>query len=116
MEMNIEPKHSDMERVVEKVRKLLSLAAKNTNEAEAASATAKAQELLVAYNLDMSAIGEGGESGAREDAKQRGGMYIYERKLWQQIAELNFCFYFIVRELGKVRRQVVARRRPELFN
>jgi hypothetical protein len=86
------------------VRKLLSLAAKNTNEAEAASAAAKAQELLVAYNLDMSAIGDGtSESGKREDARQRGGMYTYERRLWNSIADLNFCFYFRVREYNKVR-------------
>jgi hypothetical protein len=90
-----------VERIVEKVRKLLNLAAKNPNEAEAASAAAKAQELLAAYNLDMATIGQGGESGAREEAKLRGGMYIYERELWSSIAELNFCKYFTTRSRMK---------------
>jgi hypothetical protein len=87
-----------MERVVEKVRKLLNLAAKNTNEAEAASATAKAQELLAAYNLDMATIEQGGgESGKREEQRMMGGMYLYERELWNAIAQLNFCMYFTTR-------------------
>lgn len=86
-----------MEAIVERVRKLLNLAAKNPNENEAAAAAAKAQELLASYNLDMATIGQGGESGKREDAKQRGGMYIYERELWNAIALLNFCLYFTTR-------------------
>lgn len=88
-----------MEAVVEKVRKLLNLAAKNTNAEEAASATAKAQELLSAYNLDMAVLEQGGaESGAREEARVKGGMYVYERELWAAIAHMNFCFYFTTRE------------------
>lgn len=90
-----------MERIVDKVRKLLNLAAKNSNEAEAASAAAKAQELLAAYNLDMASVGQGGDDGKREDARQRGGMYIYERELWNAIAQLNFCMYFTTR--GKMK-------------
>lgn len=87
----------NMEAIVERVRKLLNLAAKNPNEHEAAAAAEKAQALLASYNLDMATIGQGGESGKREDAKQRGGMYIYERELWNAIASLNFCMYFTTR-------------------
>ncbi len=97
-----EAAQANMEKIVEKVRKLLNLAAKNPNEEEAASATNKANELLLAYNLDMSTIEQsGGESGKREDARVKGGMYVYERELWQDIARLNFCFYFVTREWNK---------------
>lgn len=84
----------DLEKVTARVRKLLALSEKNPNEAEAASAAAKAQELLVAYNLDMATVEQGGNSGKREEARQRGGMYLYERQLWTAVAELNFCLYF----------------------
>lgn len=88
---------ANMAKIVERVRKLLALAARGGTEAEAAAAAEKAQELLASYNLDMATIGQGGESGKREDAKQRGGMYIYERELWNAIAQLNFCMYFTTR-------------------
>jgi len=65
--------NAEMERVVERVRKLLALAARNPNEAEATAAAAKAQELLAFYNLDMATVENvAGTSGAREDAKVRG--------------------------------------------
>lgn len=50
----------DLAKVTERVRKLLNLATKNPNEAEATAAAAKAQELLVAYNLDMATVEQGG--------------------------------------------------------
>lgn len=81
--------------VIDKVEKLLRLASKNSSEAEAAAAAAKAQELLAAYNLDMAAVEQGGgQSGAREDAKLKGGVYQYQRDLWYAVAELNFCLYW----------------------
>lgn len=86
---------SENDKVVERVRKLLALAERRGgNEAEAASAAAKAQELLAAYNLTMATVQQGGGDGRREDARQKGGMYIYERELWRAVAELNFCMYF----------------------
>jgi hypothetical protein len=92
----------NMDRVIEKVQRLLNLAAKNPNEHEAAAAAAKAQELLTAYNLDMTVLEQGNSgSGKREDARIRGGMYQYERELWGQIARLNFCYYFVTRERNK---------------
>ena len=42
--------------IILKIKKLLALSKKNSNENEAASAAAKAQELLIQYNLDMSRI------------------------------------------------------------
>ncbi len=88
----------DTRRVVDKIQKLLQLAAKNPNEAEAASATAKAQELLAAYNLDVATIErESGVSGKRLDENVSGGMYKFQQKLWQHVAELNFCMYWTQR-------------------
>lgn len=80
---------------VDKVQKLLRLAAKNPNEHEAAAATAKAQELLTAYNLDMATVEQasGGKS-KRADEKMSGGLYKYQRDLWQAVAGLNFCLYW----------------------
>lgn len=78
--------------VIDKVEKLLRLAGKNTNEAEAAAATAKAMELLASYNLDLSSVDETGEgSGRRAEEKLVGGFYEFERDLWSRIADLNYC-------------------------
>lgn len=88
----------DIAKVTDRIRKLFALAARNPNEAEASLAAAKAQELLTAYNLDMSTVEQGGNSGKREEARQSGGMYRYERELWQAVAELNFCLYFTSRK------------------
>lgn len=89
----------ELEKITERVRKLFALAAKNSNEAEATAAAVKAQELLAAYNLDLATVERGSNaSGAREDAKVKGGMYHYERELWNAVARLNFCFYFTTRQ------------------
>lgn len=99
----------NIEGIVEKVRKLLNLAAKGATEAEAASATAKAMQLLAAYNLDMSTIEQGGgESGKREEARLQGGMYLFERELWAAIAQLNFCMYFTTRQKATHKRRKIS--------
>ena len=85
----------EMMKVVERIEKLMRLAGSNPNEAEAASALTKAQELLAAYNLDMSVIEQAsGASTKRLDEQFSGGMHKYQRQLWRHIAELNFCFYW----------------------
>jgi len=80
--------------IISKVEKLLRLAGKNTNEAEAAAATQKAMDLLAAYNLDLSSINEEGDSGKRSEEKLIGGFYEYEQNVWRYVADLNFCFYW----------------------
>lgn len=62
---------------------------------EAAASLAKAQELLVAYNLSADLVGQGGEDGVREEQKLEGGARDYERSLWRAVAELNFVLYFL---------------------
>ena len=86
---------TEVQAIVAKVEKLLRLAAKNPNEAEAASATAKAQELLAAYNLDMAAVERNsGDTGKRAEENLAGGRFEWERDLWKAVAELNFCLYW----------------------
>lgn len=82
-------------KIVEKIAKIFQLAEKNPNKEEAAAAMAKGQEMLAAYNLDMTTIEKNsGESGKRLDEQVTGGMYKYQRELWEHIAELNFCMYW----------------------
>lgn len=96
-----------------KVEKLLGLGRKNSNEHEAAAATAKAMALLAEHNLSMSQVeAAGGEDGKREEAKQKGGAYLYERALWRTVAELNFCLCFVHYEWVKYARPHVRLGRP----
>ncbi len=94
-------------RVLPKIEALLRLAdkGKNSSPEEAASAAAKAQELLLAYNLDSSLVGAGGEDGRREEQKTKGGFYLYQRDLWKAVAELNFCLHFVSGEYVNERTQ-----------
>jgi hypothetical protein len=81
--------------VLEQIQKLLNLASRNTSVAEAASAAAKAQELLEKWNLDVSAVeNHASADGRREDAKVRGGFYKWQRDLWYSVAHLHFCMYW----------------------
>lgn len=92
-----------------KIAKLLQLAAKNPNQHEAAAATAKAQALLASLNLDMAAVETAtGAETKRADHLIKGGRHIWQRDLWESVAELNFCFYwsqekFIPDEAGRYR-------------
>lgn len=81
--------------VLERIQKLMRLAARNPSEAEAASAAAKARELLEEWNLDATEVSEarvGG--GVREEAALEGGFWEYQQNLWRSVAELNFCLYW----------------------
>lgn len=97
---NIDEMDEEQLKVLERVEKLMRLAAKNPNAEEAASATAKAQELLVAYNLSAELVGKTGSTAdaRREQQKVRGGMYEYQRRLWYSVASLNFCLHWVLQE------------------
>ena len=82
-------------KAIDQIQKLLNLAAKNSNEHEAAAATAKAQALLAKYNLDSAAVaGAAPQEGRREQQKVEGGFYAFHREMWRAVAELNFCIYW----------------------
>jgi hypothetical protein len=108
------PKHKTEEimenqSIVEKIKKLLSLANRaqgndgTSNEAEAASAMAKVQELLAKYNLDMHAVTDSVSTksavdamGPREEVKiNRSAMYRWQQTFWSELAELNYCFHWV---------------------
>lgn len=89
------------DRLIEKMKKLLALASNNDNEHQAEAAMAKLQEMLEAHNLDMAVLGQSGKGAQRSDTKKTGGLYSWQRKLWQSVAELNFCIYFSIKGLAK---------------
>lgn len=85
----------DALRAIDLSQKLLAKAASTTFPEEAASATAKAMELLAAHNLDMSIVEQGGGKKAARGAEYKvGGLYRWQRSLWRAVAELNFCMYW----------------------
>jgi hypothetical protein len=82
--------------VIKRIQGLLNLAAKAGTPEEAALATAKAQELLAKYNLTSEAVVNASTTdGRREEAKVEGGFWQWQRLLWDEVAELNFCFHWI---------------------
>lgn len=83
--------------VLSRVEKLLRLAGRNTSAEEAASAAAKAQELLLAYNLSAAALGSADE-GRRGQEALAGGFYEFERDLMTRVADVNFCLHWVARE------------------
>lgn len=82
--------------VLKRLQGLLNLAAKNSSPEEAASAAAKAQELLARYNLDAHTVENATavKDGRREKALVDGGAYQHQRDLWRAVAQLNFCLYW----------------------
>jgi len=91
-----------MEKILDRVMKLLALAGNNPNEAEAAAAVAKAHEILAAHNLSMASVEahKGKGQGTPEDM-ERGNMAHdtnfsekYYGMIWKLVAELNYCKHF----------------------
>lgn len=81
--------------IVKKIEKLLRLAGKTTSQEEAASASAKAAELLAAYNLSSADVGTGEDDGRRAEERLKGGAYEYERDLISVVASVNFCIAWV---------------------
>jgi len=88
-----------MEDILNKIRKLLSLADNNDNEHQAAAASQKVMELMERHNLDLSMLDAAKPDGTRDDRKLKGGLYGWQRKLWESSADLNFCKYWSIRGL-----------------
>jgi hypothetical protein len=92
--------------VVRKIQLLLNLAARSEgNEAEAAAAMARAQEILAKYNLDLATVQDkvvtGGTAEREAESKRdyalskRSAMYKWQQNLVRAIAEANYCIYWI---------------------
>lgn len=96
--------------VIRKIQLLFQMAQRKTNndgssnEAEALSAMAKAQELLTKYNLDLHVVqGTTVERGAAEIEQKREkqqfartAMYRWQQSLAKAICKANFCFHWVV--------------------
>jgi uncharacterized protein DUF2786 len=93
------------ESIVRKIQLLLNLASRvEGNEAEAAAAMGKAQELLAQHNLDLSTVQDavvaGGTNQTKEEVKRerveakRNATYEWTRRLVKAVAEANYCVYF----------------------
>src|SRR3954452_8062633 len=83
----------EIDRIVERVRKLLALSS-SQNPHEAALAAAKAQELLFRHNLSMSMVEaalEGGNSAYVSDRFDSGGWMQWRLRLLSAVARNNFC-------------------------
>lgn len=90
-------------KILDRVKKMLAIAENDgATEAEASTAAAMAAEMLEAYNLDIAQIGHTAKGPqGREDKKRRGGLYKWQRYLWEAVAELNFCMYWSVKGTAK---------------
>lgn len=85
------------EALIDKIGKLLAKAAGTKNETERDLFNAKAMELIEQNNLSMAAIEIGGTSAKmakRTDEKMKGGLYQWQRDLWDAVAKLNFVMHF----------------------
>lgn len=99
--------------IVDKIKKLLALQS-SPNEAEAALAASRVQELLIKYQLDLTVIREEERSATKRERTtlKRSAMYEWQRSLWATIARANFCFHWITEEYsgrkgGKVKRHTI---------
>lgn len=108
--------------VLERIQKLLTLAADGSGatEAEAALAASHVQRLLTEYNLTLAEIG----ATRTQDTDKRGktthdkaAMYSYQQNLMGALARNNFCHHWIKTEMAfsngrtrKVKRHVVLGR------
>lgn len=78
---------------LETAEKLFRVAGRNPT--EAAAFTARAMAILEDLNLDMSVLEQGdGSKAKRADEKMVGGLYKWQRELWEAIAQLHFCYYW----------------------
>lgn len=96
-----------MEKILERVAKLLNLAGNNPNEAEAAAAIEKAHAILAEHNLTLAAVqahGQKVEQGDR-DASKTGTKFSekYYKWIWMACADLNYCKMFSHRPNPKLR-------------
>lgn len=97
----------NLEKIAARIEKILALGRRGGTEAEASTAMAKAQELLALYNLDISSVGRG--AATREKTTTETGMYLYQRNLWNSVADLNFCLCMRTQEWATYRGRSLLR-------
>lgn len=92
---------SDIDTVVNRIRKLMALTAeRGASEAEAALAAEHVQRLLAEHNLSMSSVeasgASSGDDGKRVKEEGVGSRQVYkwQRELMSAVAKLNYCKAF----------------------
>src|SRR5262245_51587180 len=91
-------------KVIDKVEKMLRLAANASTEQEAATAAAMAQEYLTAYNLTIADVDINSDRGPKVEDKRvkektkKVALYKWQKVLWEAIAKANYCWYRRVAE------------------
>lgn len=90
---------------IAKVEKLLNMARHpNTPETEAAVALDMAHKILEQHNLDMALVERQAGKGThakREDKTSGGGLYKWQRAVWEATARLNMCHYVSIKGMHK---------------
>lgn len=80
---------------IRKIEGAMRIYGKAPDSPEGQTAFALANKLMEAYNLDQAIIEQNsGDKGKRSDQKLNGGLYHWQRELWQAVAELHFCMYW----------------------
>lgn len=90
-----------MEKVIERIRKLLALAGNNDNAAERESALNKAHQLLLEYNLDMTQVADKIEEVEAFNRSMGFNPSPWIRTIVNSIAELYFCKFVWTRTGAK---------------
>ncbi len=86
-----------MEKIIERIRKLLALASNNSSEHEREAALAKAHAMLLEHNLAMSDVA--GQEEVEEEIAANTVSYKFTAQPWSRwiasaIAELYFCKFY----------------------
>ena len=94
-----------MERIAERIRKLLALANNNPSEAEAAIALERASALMAEHNHTMAQVEAHGSTEGRVEEKHKSSYrrQTWARHIWGAVSRLNFCmYYYQANQRGKV--------------
>jgi hypothetical protein len=91
-----------MEKLIEKIQKLLALAT-SPNENEAKAASAKAQELMIKYNLEVSELEVKPEVGVEVFHQADNNIVSFKDKVIASILNDHFNVYIIINVEGKGR-------------
>lgn len=86
----------DLDKLVDRVRKLLANAGNNPNEHEAAVAMEIASRLIAQHNLDADKIKgtDNKDERVRESYNSNTMRQKWARYVWYGVADLNFCMYW----------------------
>jgi hypothetical protein len=92
-----------VQKIIDRVQKLLALAGNNANENEALAALEKAHAILAEHNLTMAEVGAAGQAEPNPD-EVRDSLHTdtnmperYNRWIWNAVAQANSCFMFSAR-------------------